>query len=386
MRLPRFVRRVSWWAVFRWIAGIVGALLIGIGLSRYFGEDLCGGQDSLSAIVCKLSLLVGGVIVILLILHAFRWDGDSFQWIAFVVCTLAICIGLTLYFWENLRRDPESLSTTVNNVSFVIGGIVAIELALWRSIVGERQTTVAQRQVETAQRDLLNQQFQKGAEMLSSEVLSVRLGGIHALNNLAVEHPEQYHVQVMQQLCAFVRSATGVDGQPTAVWEETLISREEILSRFPNCEDPPTDLTIKNCVARNDIQEAMGAIALCHDKNLAIETTRKYWLNLNGADLRGTDLAVMNLSRAPLTYGGETSVYEMWAIGRYTDMRGAKMDDANLLATKLSRVDLSGATGLTKDSLSLAKADQGREPKLDKAIDAKTGKLLVWDEKICEDE
>ena len=167
-----------------------------------------------------------------------RYLGDNFRssgfrWVALVLSTLAVCGYLTLNYWPYLHDGKDSLSATVRNVSLIIGGIIAVELALWRSIVGERQTAVAQRQAETAQRDLLNQQLQKGAEMLGSSTLSVRLGGIYALKHLAVEHPEQYHVQVMEQLCAFVRGATGADGQATAIIEETLVTREELQVHAP---------------------------------------------------------------------------------------------------------------------------------------------------------
>ena len=34
--------------------------------------------------------------------------------------------------------------------------------------------------------------------MLGNEVLSVRLGGVYALEHLAEEYPSEYHVQVMR--------------------------------------------------------------------------------------------------------------------------------------------------------------------------------------------
>ena len=299
--------------------------------------------------------------------------------------TLALCIGLALRYWNYLHDDQEPLSSTVRNMSLIIGGIVAIELALWRSLVGERQTAVAQRQAETAQRDLLNQQFQKGAEMLGSSVLSVRLGGIYALRHLAIEHPEQYHVQVMEQLCAYVRGANGVDGQLTAVKEKHVVTREEYLTYHPEREDLPNEWAIERFRARDDIQEAMNAIAFCHDGNLKIETEQNYWLNLAGADLRGLVLSDMNLSRAPWNFIGSTSFRQKLAISLRTDMRRAKLHDALLLGTNLSRVDLSEATGLTEFSLRLAYNYTDEEPRLSGVIDDNTGKPIVWHE-LTDDE
>ena len=284
---------------------------------------------------------------------------------------------LSFLFWETLHNKQDSFSTTISNLSLVLGGTVAIVLAVWRSKVSERQTDVAQRQAETAQRDLLNQQLQKGAEMLGSSTLSVRLGGIYALKHLAVEHPEQYHVQVMEQLCAFVMGATGKDGQATAVIEEILVTREELRALHPEREDLD-EFTSRRFRARNDIQEAMNAIAFCHAGNLEIEAERGYWLNLRGADLRGVDLLVMNLSRAPLVPVHSYSVDQHFLTGLYTDMQSVRLDDAIFFATNLTRVDLSLATGLTQTELDQARADPDNAPNLDGTVDTKTGEPIVW--------
>ena len=91
------------------------------------------------------------------------------------------------------RIRQETNSTTLRNIGFVIAGMIA--LSAWRSWVGhsgERSAAQATALTETAQQGLLNDRYQQGAEMLGNDVLSVRLGGIYALQRLAEEHPEQY--------------------------------------------------------------------------------------------------------------------------------------------------------------------------------------------------
>lgn len=304
---------------------------------------------------------------------------DGFWWIVLVLTTLAVCGYLVFTCWSHLRDGTESLSSTVGNVSLVIGGIIAIELALWRGIVGERQTAVAQRQAETAQRDLLNQQFQKGAEMLGSNVLSVRLGGIYALRYLALEHPIHFHVQVMEQLCAFVRGATGADGQSTPIVEENLITHEELRAHFPDREDLPDQLSVERYRACADVQGAMNAIAFCRGGNLEVETAQGYWLDLQDADLRGANLSNMNLSRAPRGDVFWTKPFDqLIAVNRYTNMQGVKLDDASLSGIALSGVDLSRATGLTQMDVDFARVDPDNEPRLTDVIDAQTGEPIVW--------
>ena len=178
-------------------------------------------------------------------------------WLTLVAIVLACSIALPAARWEWLRSGAsegqsgvtaestsatesssvtksivttESNSTTVRNIGFIIAGALALVFAVWRGVLAQRQARTAelqaetalrqtdaaqlqvessQRQTEIAQQGLLNERYQKGAEMLGSEVLAVRLGGIYALQRLAEEHPGQYHVQIMELFCAYVRNPTG---------------------------------------------------------------------------------------------------------------------------------------------------------------------------------
>ena len=77
-----------------------------------------------------------------------------------------VVLALVVMFWDWLS-DGESGSTTVRNVALVLAGVVALPVAIWRSVVADRQA-------KTAQQGLLNERYQKAAEMLGSDVLSVR--------------------------------------------------------------------------------------------------------------------------------------------------------------------------------------------------------------------
>ena len=94
----------------------------------------------------------------------------------------------------------ESGSTTIRNLGFVIAGLVALPLAVWRARVADRQAEATQRQAETAHDDLRNRRYQESAAMLGSDVLAVRMAGIYALERLAEDHPEKYHIEIMKLL------------------------------------------------------------------------------------------------------------------------------------------------------------------------------------------
>ena len=75
--------------------------------------------------------------------------------------------------------------------------------------------------------------------MIGSEILAVRLGGIYALQRLAADELEQYHVQIMLVLSAFVRN-------PTQDQEANATPPASVLG-----------LSIKDYGLREDVQAAL---------------------------------------------------------------------------------------------------------------------------------
>ena len=82
---------------------------------------------------------------------------------------------------------------------FVVA-IVAVVLALWRSLSTQRQATASGRQAETTHREALDARLRHGAEMVNSEHAGVRAAGRHLLASLATEHPTEYSALVAQIL------------------------------------------------------------------------------------------------------------------------------------------------------------------------------------------
>ena len=299
-----------------------------------------------------------------------KWDG--FWWIAGIVIVLLIGGILSWCFWEDLNDGKDSLSTTVRNVALVIGGVIAMLLAVWRSRVAERQAA-------TAQQGLMNERYQKAAEMLGSSVLAVRLGGIDALQGLAEQNPEQYHVPVMKQLCSFVRHPTEVEGQPTV--DSSEIERGQFYGAS-TAQDYAAAGTFEIEEVREDIQAAIDSIASCHARNLEIETLQNYRLDLHRADLRGANLIAKDLSGAPPKdiNGVPSFHYPNHAIigWWYTDLKEANLRYASLYHANLTNVDLSSALGITQAALDDTYADPKTPPRLNSAFDSETREPLVW--------
>ena len=303
---------------------------------------------------------------------------SGYFWLLLSFFLLLACIGLTVKAWGWLHpTGPTTVSNsdTLRNVGLLTGGLLAFVFAGWRAWVAERQANAAQLQAETADRGLLNDRYQKATEMLGSSVLTVRLGGIQALQGLAQEHPERYHVPVMQLLCSFVRHPTEVEGQPIVDSEEFELG---IVFGASTAQDFAAAGTEEIKSVREDIHAAMESITACHHQNLQIETLQNYRINLSGADLRNVNLTAKDLSGAPVVVEVEASCrypsIDYW----YTNLRGTKLHCAGLRDANLTRVDLSHATGLTQSTLNDAYADPTMPPRLDYTFDVDSGERLVW--------
>ena len=315
-----------------------------------------------------------------------RWD--AFWWIAGIVLVLVTSLSLAWCYWEELRGDQESLSTTVRNVGLVIGGAVAILFAVWRSIVAEKQAA-------TAQSGLLNERYQKGAEMLGSKELPVRLGGIYALARLARDHPDDYHTQIMRLLCAFVRHPAGDSIESTLL--KKLTPDAKFTSGFDGeaGEDAAVNRPPR---VREDVQAVMTVIGGRSEDQIKTEKRENYRLDLvnvhlNFVRLVDADLNGVNLPDAELTNAGLIGAKLKGAWLRGSNFENATLFRADLGGVRLSRVNLEHANlvnanltgtvmrrceGLTQAQLNEAVADLDHPPDLTGSVDADTGEPLVW--------
>ena len=238
------------------------------------------------------------------------------------MAVVLIGIGATRLFWNSLHpEDPTDVSNsdTLANVGLLIGGAVAFVFGGWRAWVAERQTQAsqaqaeaAQAQVEVAQQGLLNERYQRAAEMLGSALLTVRLGAVYALRRLAEEHPVDYHVQGMVLLCAFVRHPTPDERMPIIVTEEW------------GTEDPRI---------REDVQAALSVIGERKPDYLELERQNDFRVDLRNARLIGAGLREHLLVSAKLDGARLMSA----------DLDQAVLTEADLPYAKLSGANLSGA-------------------------------------------
>ena len=267
------------------------------------------------------------------------------RWAWLTVSTLipaaVLAVVLTGVLSEAFRDwllADESGSTTIRNLGLVLAGLIALPLAIWRGLV-------AQSQANAAQQSLRNERYQKGAEMLGSEVLSVRLGGIYALQRLAREHAREYHVQILRLFCAFAR-------HPTKDNEYDIYLN--VSTKFPQ--------------AREDVVNIVQAIGKRTSFEIELERKEKYPVGLQRVELPGAgfyqmDFTGINMSKANLSYAMilDTILLNTW------------LHDANLSGTQF----IAGHN-LTQEQLDQARAELDNPPDVRGVLDAKTGNPLIW--------
>lgn len=320
------------------------------------------------------------------------------QVIALTAAVLVAGFSVAWWRWDWLRiGGAESNGEALRNVSLVLGALVALVLAVWRSRVAERQSDAARRQADTAQRSLTYERIQKGVEMIGSPVLAVRLGGIYALDHLAQEYPSEHHVQVMHVLCAFVRNPFHDHGASQADVRDALKAiggRNGDRIRIEKASKYVPDLSYANL------------------RNLEIIAMNFSSGNFKGADLSGSDIMMSNLSSANLDdailrgaqmYGTNLERADMdradlsaveGAVANFTNasLRSANLSYANMQGAEFRHATLQGAdltgtvfieggleaNGLTQKQIDLAKADENHPPIIEGLLDAETEQRLRW--------
>ena len=97
-----------------------------------------------------------------------------------VVPYVLVAGGVSWWFWDCLSWGEPSISATIRNLVLIWGAPLATGLAVWRSMVAQRQSEAAQKQAKIAQGGLLSARYQRAVEMLENDLSSIRIGGIHA--------------------------------------------------------------------------------------------------------------------------------------------------------------------------------------------------------------
>ena len=277
---------------------------------------------------------------------------------------LLLGIILAIVYWDWLRGgdSTETASTTIRNVGLLGAGVVALWVAIWRGRIAERT--------------LLNDRYQQAAAMLGNDLLSVRLAGIYALRELAKQHRDEYHVQVMHLLCAFIRDR-GRESIGLASPPQHKDEIQQAIDAISECRqyDLSSVLERDGGYIFLDLQNTALQHSFLHESSL-------FHVNFSGANCRYAMLGRANLRHCFFSDADLQDAYLAYADLSSAYLTTAQVSGANFTGTNLSSTIFCVADdpvrGLTQEQLDAAIADPSHPPKLNGALDAKSGKPLVW--------
>ena len=255
----------------------------------------------------------------------------------------------SLSYWGSL----EDRSAVLRNLGLVAIGVIGLPFGIWRAITAYRQVQtaneqarIANKQMEIAGKGLIIDRFQKGAALLHSKELPMRLAGIYALRELAVSDPDETYIIVQDLLCDLVREnskkriRTSIEGQRESFQPFTpdLYKALETISWLRN--------QVWDAAGRE--QRANWRVDL-REANLHGASLRE--INLSSADLDQANLSeatlkAVNLSSANLSYAVLSS-----ANPNYTAFSSAKFEDTDLSGAQVAFTNITG-TGMVRTNLS----------------------------------
>ncbi|GAA4895535.1 pentapeptide repeat-containing protein [Actinomycetospora straminea] len=265
--------------------------------------------------------------------------------------------------------SPDALLTAVTTTRVgLLAGFVGLG-ALGTFWVNSRTLRITAKTFEVTEQGHLTDRYTKAIGQLGDEQLDVRLGGIYALERLAIDS-ERDHPTVVEVLSAFVRERSRPDRteKPTVaeVLQSLLADSEKPTSGEAQGDGPApaTDvqaalavlgrLPVREGVSRGDLSGATLTGANLRGANLTGANLRG--ANLTGANLRGANLTSATLESANLTRADLTEA----------DLTRASLWKANLTSADLPEADLTGAnllgadlTGATLESANLTDATLG---------------------------
>ena len=252
------------------------------------------------------------------------------HYVVSVSATLCAFVGGVGYAaWCNWGwlHHGESPAATLRNVVLIMASVIALPLAVWRSVV-------ATRQVALQRSGLLNDRYQRGADMLGSETMAVRLGGIYALDQLSWEQPHDYHIQTMRLFVAFVRHPPPEHRDASDVAEPGALPRSRR--------------------GEADVRAIIEFFRTRGRRRVEIEKARFYYIDFSGVVLNDVDFGSVQLMKARFVGAQLQGANFGGADLTSANLRAATMTHVDLRAAGLENTDLRDTIGLTQEQLNVA--------------------------------
>lgn len=321
-------------------------------------------------------VFVGGVLVYLLLGLVLWWVLDQYikpqdsgekkdliQALGLIMAGLAGIVGI--YFtWRNLSNAQDQLSSTQDQLQLARQGQIT-----------DRFTQAIDQLGKSDDKDPPN------------KIEEIRLGGIYALEQIAVDEPDKYHWPIMQVFAAYLRRYASWQGDlfkvitPVADTQTVLNVIGQRSRYFGKGEDQRLNFSGMDFSNYTFPDKAHLEGALLRDAHLESAILSKAQLkqaDLRGAHLEGAHLVGADLSEADLRGAHLEGAYLLNA-----DLRDADLRNASLTATYLPGAKLPGEEKLDPESLEEANRTYSTErwgslPGNDATLEPGEYSIKVW--------
>lgn len=227
--------------------------------------------------------------------------------------------------------SPSNLEI-IYKLSLIIGGITAFALAAWRGWCHDRQT-------RTTMQGHITDRFIKASELLGSDQMASRLGGIFMLWRTGKDSPNVDDKRaVLDMLCAFIREPT-----PDASCD---------CGKVEDSTEAKATAKGERETLRNDVRSALALLAP-HELE-ALPAPPRYRFDLTGAELPRAELAGLKFDGAQLSHVVFVGADMSKAVLTGVNLRNAHLDVAKLYKANLSGSSLVHARGY-KSKMRMAK-------------------------------
>ena len=228
----------------------------------------------------------------------------------------------------------------------MLGGVAVISglLFAWQQLGNTAET------LRVSQQGQITERFTRAVDQLGNDDVTIRLGGIYALDRIAGDSPQDY-VPAMQVLASYVRGASpriaalSTPGPTGSADRDVPIDVQAVLTIIGGRTVP---WPAPRCLDLSGADLAFASLTNANLVGICLERTDLANANLAGADLRGTTLSGANLTHADLTGANLSQALLDSAVLRMASLAGANLIGANLLNADargaiLPNADLRGA-------------------------------------------
>lgn len=252
-----------------------------------------------------------------------------------------------------------------------------------------RNLEVAEKNLKITEEKQVTERFSKAIELLGSDQLSVRLGGIYALERIAKDSPKDVWT-IMEVLTSFVQEKSPLPSAETTQGEEASLvepkpgeqssssyQKQELQKittevqaaitvigrRYSNKHIAGQRISLTNInLTEANLNIASLSRANFRRTNLSRADLSLAYLvranlieaNLHEANLSGADLSFAEFMRADLSGASLSAALLCRADFFRANLSGAIFAEADLTNANLNGVDLSGAFGLTREQIDVA--------------------------------